>query len=67
VQAVETFNALKAAPDITQAGLALLLGSAHLIASNGWFGLAGEAATLIGQRAGELVAGEPVVEDIPVE
>jgi len=58
VQAVETFNALKAAPDLSQAGLSLLLGSAHLIASNGWFGLAGEAATLIGQRAGELAPAD---------
>jgi len=58
VQCVDVFNALKAAPDLSQAGLSLLLGSAHLIASNGWFGLAGEAATLIGQRAGELVMAD---------
>lgn len=61
VACVTTFNALKAAEGLSEDGLKVLLGAAHLIASGGWHGLAGEAATLIGQRAGELVA-EPVAE-----
>lgn len=66
VQCVEVFNALKAAPDITQAGLSLLLGSAHLIASGGWHGLAGEAAIVLAAKAGQLDALEvdqPGVEE----
>lgn len=51
---VEAFNTLKAAEGLSESGLKVLLGAAHLIASGGWHGLAGEAATLIGQRAGEL-------------
>ncbi len=54
VQAVNTFNALKSAPELTQAGLSLLLGAAYLISSNGWFGLAGEAATILATRASQL-------------
>lgn len=61
-QAVDVFNALKSAPDLSQAGLALLLGAAHLIASGGWYGLAGEAATLLAQRAAQL---QPVSDDPP--
>jgi hypothetical protein len=56
---VATFDALKAAPDLTQDGLRLLLGAAHLIAAGGWHGLAGDAATLLAQRAGQLVNNEP--------
>jgi hypothetical protein len=51
---VSAFDALKAAPDLAQDGLALLLGAAHLIAAGGWHGLAGEAATLLAQRAYQL-------------
>lgn len=54
VQAVNTFHALKAVPDLSQAGLSLLLGAAYLISSNGWFGLAGEAATVLATRAKDL-------------
>jgi acyl dehydratase len=56
---VSTFDALKAAPDLTQDGLRLLLGAAHLIASGGWHGLAGEAASVLATRAGQLVNNEP--------
>lgn len=56
---VTAFNALKAAQGLSQDGLKVLLGAAHLIAAGGWHGLAGEAATLIGQRAGELNANAP--------
>lgn len=67
VQAVGVFNALKAAPDLTQSDLSLLLGSAHLIASGGWYGLAGEAATVIALKAGQLDALEvdPLAVDYP--
>ena len=51
---VTTFDALKSAPDLTQGGLSLLLGAARLIASGGWHGLAGEAATVLATRASEL-------------
>lgn len=51
---VASFDALKAAPDLAQGGLSLLLGAAHLIAAGGWHGLAGEAATLLAQRASQL-------------
>lgn len=54
VQAVKVFQTLRGEPELSDTGLRLLLGSAHLIASGGWHGLAGEAATLIGQRAREL-------------
>lgn len=53
VAAVEVFNTLKTI-DVDEAGLRLLLGAAHLIAAGGWYGLSGEAATLLGQRAREL-------------
>jgi hypothetical protein len=59
VQAVRVFETLKAVPDLTQDGLALLLGAAHLIAAGGWHGLAGEAATVLASRAPELAAPEP--------
>lgn len=55
-QAVETFHALKDA-ELSQDGVALLLGAAHLIASGGWHGLAGEAATVLAQRGGEVLQG----------
>lgn len=51
---VAAFDALKAVPDLTQHGLMVLLGAAHLIAAGGWHGLAGEAATLLAQRASQL-------------
>lgn len=54
VQTVRVFEALKGAPDLTQPGLALLLGAAFLITSGGWHGLSGEAATILAQRAAEL-------------
>lgn len=54
VATVKAFNALKGADGLSEDGLKVLLGAAHLIASGGWHGLAGEAATLIGQRAREL-------------
>lgn len=57
--AVSAFNALKAAQGLSGDGLKVLLGAAHLIAAGGWHGLAGDAATLIGQRAGELNADAP--------
>ena len=56
---VTAFNAMKAAQGLSADGLKVLLGAAHLIASGGWHGLAGDAATLIGQRAGELNANAP--------
>lgn len=63
VQAVKVFQTLRGEPELSDTGLRLLLGSAHLIASGGWHGLAGEAATILAQRAGQLV---PVpVEDLP--
>lgn len=54
VACVTAFNTLKAAADLPEDGLRVLLGAAHLIAAGGWHGLAGEAATLIGQRAKDL-------------
>ena len=54
VSCVDTFRALRSVEELSQAGLSLLLGSAHLIASGGWHGLAGEATTLIARRASEL-------------
>jgi hypothetical protein len=55
VQAVDTFNALREAPDLAPAGVALLVGAAFLIsAGGGWHGLAIEAATVLATRAGEL-------------
>jgi hypothetical protein len=61
---VSAFDALKAAPDLTQDGLRLLLGAAHLIASGGWHGLAGEAASVLATRAGQLL---PVVNNEPAQ
>jgi hypothetical protein len=55
VQAVGTFNALKAVPDLSNDALGLLLGAAHLIASGGWHGLAGDAATILAQRGRDYV------------
>jgi hypothetical protein len=52
---VSAFDALKVAPDLTQHGLLVLLGAAHLIASGGWHGLAGEAATILAQRGRDYV------------
>lgn len=60
VQAVDVFDALSGAVDLDQPGLALLLSAAHLIASGGWHGKAGDAVTLIAARAGEL---EPLAPD----
>ena len=54
VQAVDVFAALRAAVDLDQPGLSLLLGAAHLIASGGWHGKAGDAATVLATRAGDL-------------
>jgi hypothetical protein len=51
---VTTFDALKSAPELTQDGLMVLLGAAHLIAAGGWHGLAGEAASVLAQRASQL-------------
>lgn len=65
VAAVTVFKALQGAESLDNDGLALLLGAAHLIAAGGWHGLAGEAATLIGQRAGDLVVSEPSPEPSP--
>lgn len=56
VQAVRVFETLKAVPDLTQGGLALLLSASHLIAAGGWHGLAGEAATVLASRVSELAA-----------
>lgn len=64
LQAVQVFEALKAAPDLSQSGLSLLLGAAHLIAANGWHGLAGDAVTVVAQRAAEYVAPEPASDPI---
>lgn len=66
VAAVTVFKALQGAEGLDNDGLALLLGAAHLIAAGGWHGLAGEAATLIGQRAGDLVFSEPSPELAPL-
>ena len=54
VQAVGVFDLLGPVAELDQDGLALLLGAAHLIASNGWFGKASEAATVLATRAGAL-------------
>lgn len=62
VACVATFNALRAVTGLSQDGLSLLLGSAHLIASGGWHGLASEAATLIGKRAADLITPQPALE-----
>lgn len=62
VACVTAFNALKAAQGLTEDGLKVLLGAAHLIAAGGWHGLAGEAATLIGQRAADLIPPQPALE-----
>ena len=51
VQAVGVFDLLGPVAELDQDGLALLLGAAHLIASHGWFGKAGEAATVLATRA----------------
>jgi hypothetical protein len=61
---VTTFDALKAVPDLMQDGLTVLLGAAHLIAAGGWHGLAGEAANVLAQRAGQLL---PVVNNEPAQ
>jgi hypothetical protein len=65
VQAVDTFTALRSVDELSQAGLSLLLGSAYLIASGGWHGLAGEATTLIGLRASELIPEDPEAPVVP--
>jgi len=59
VSCVDTFRALRSVEELSPAGLSLLLGSAYLIASGGWHGLAGEATTLIGLRASELIPEDP--------
>jgi hypothetical protein len=64
VQAVGVFDLLGPVAELDQDGLALLLGAAHLIASNGWHGLAGEAATILATRVGQLV---PVVNNEPAQ
>ena len=64
VQAVDVFNALRAAVDLDQPGLALLLGAAHLIAAGGWHGLAGDAAGVLATRVGELEAAPQFVSEI---
>jgi hypothetical protein len=60
VQAVDVFTVLSGAVDLDQPGLALLLSAAHLIAAGGWHGKAGEAATVLAARAGELEAAPPI-------
>lgn len=57
-QCVEVFNALKNAPGLSQDGLRLLVGAAHLIASSAWNGMGTEAAMLIGQRARDVMPPE---------
>lgn len=54
VQAVGVFDLLGPVADLDQDGLRLLLGAAHLIASGGWHGKAGDAATVLVTRAGDL-------------
>jgi hypothetical protein len=64
LQAIQVFEALKDDAELDNDGLALLLGAAHLIAANGWHGLAGAAVTIVAQRAGEYVAPDPIEEPI---
>ena len=65
VSCVDIFRALRSVDELSQAGLSLLLGSAYLIASGGWHGLAGEATTLIGLRASELIPEDPEDPVVP--
>lgn len=58
-QAVAVFGALGAAPALDQAGLALLLGAAHLIQESNWHDMASAAGELITARAGELLPAPP--------
>ena len=63
-QAVRVFETFKADTELDNDGLALLLGAAHLIASNGWYGLAGDAVTVVAQRAAEYVPPSLIEEPI---
>ena len=54
VQAVGVFDILGPVADLDQDGLRLLLGAAHLIAAGGWHGKAGDAATMLAARVGDL-------------
>jgi len=65
VSCVDIFRALRSVDELSQAGLSLLLGSAYLIASGGWHGLAGEATTLIGLRSSELIPEDPEDPVVP--
>ena len=63
VQAIDVFDALSGADDLDQPGLSLLLSAAHLIASGGWHGKAGDAVTLIAARAGDLAPISPETQN----
>jgi hypothetical protein len=63
-KAVRVFETLKADTELDNDGLALLLGAAHLIASNDWYALAGDAVTVVAQRAAEYVPPEPAPSPI---
>lgn len=54
VACVIVFKAFRAAPDLDEGGLRLLVTAAHLIAAGGWHGLAGDAAVVLAERAAEL-------------
>lgn len=51
---VDFFHAAKSHADLDADGLRLLVGAAHLIAENGFYGLGGEAAVVLATRAGDV-------------
>lgn len=68
VRCVETFRALKDAPDLTDEGKALLFGAAFMIsAGGGWHDLGPDASTLIFARAAEISQLESAGASIPPE
>lgn len=63
---VETFRALKDAPDLDDEGKALLFGAAFMIgAGGGWHGLGPDASALIFGRSAEIAALESASASAP--
>jgi hypothetical protein len=65
---IESFNVLKGIAELPDAELKALAGCAFLIAQNAWYGLAGEAATVLISRGAAIAAlpqPEPSVPFVP--
>ncbi len=60
VRIIESFNALKGVADLPDAELRALAGCAFLIAQHAWYGLAGEAATVLISRGAAIAALPPL-------